>query len=93
MRDYDNPPYIKMPLSELTKPQGGRMVYGPSWWAKTEDDCVLFYRGYWSPQCNASKDIIRRIHKDLTPVFVEVAFVPHDCNDYWLDRRAAQERP
>ena len=81
-KDYNKKPWIKMPLSELKTPIAGRLCMGPRWWAVTEDGCVLFYKAYYSPQCNQSKQMVERIRPDLNPVYVEVAFVPHDCSDY-----------
>lgn len=80
--DYDRAPWIKMPLSELITPKPGRICVGARWWAVTDDGCVLFWRSHRSPQCNAVREVVERIRPDLTPQFVEMAFVPHRCSDY-----------
>lgn len=82
MSDYSKKPWIKIPLDEITTPQNGRMCLTHCWWAVTEDDCVLFFKTHGSPQCNTRRAIIERIRPDCRAVFIEVAFVPHNCNDY-----------
>ncbi len=84
MKDYTVKPWVKMPLETLKTPSNGKLCYLGSWWCVTPDQCVLFYRG--SPQCNGdercAESIRARIHPDCTLVFVEVAYIPHDCHDY-----------
>lgn len=76
--------YIRMSLSDLTTPKGGRIVMTDRWWVVTEDEHVLFYRSYGSPQCNSNKAITERLAPSAggKPVFVPVAYVPHNCRDY-----------
>ena len=79
--------WIKVPISDLTTPKPGRLCYGPLWWAVTENDEVLFFDTYGSPQCNIAKGIAERLGKGFdapltTPRFIEVAFIPHRCSDY-----------
>ena len=56
------------------------------WWAVTENDEVLFYKG--SKQCNPDKTISEHLLKTIKDypadrvVFIENAFCSHDCNDY-----------
>jgi hypothetical protein len=77
--DYNSKPWIKMPLAELTTPKPGRICHCPSWWAVTDDDCVLFFKSYGSPQCNVNKSIVEHIRPGLKVQFIESAFVPHRC--------------
>lgn len=80
--------WIKVPVSDLITPKPGRLCYGPRWWAVTENDEVLFFDDYGSPQCNRAESIVERLGKGFdapltTPRFIEVAFVPHRCSDYY----------
>jgi hypothetical protein len=85
--------WLKMPLGELTTPKPGRMCMGPRWWAVVDDGgvgCVLFFQSgsrgrggqYGSPQCNTDRAIVERLRPGCTPVFVEMAFVPHNQWEY-----------
>jgi hypothetical protein len=79
--------WILAPLADITTPKPGRICYGPRWWAVTENDEVLFFDRYSSPQCNANKAIVDRLGSgfdapETTPKFVEMAFLPHQCSDY-----------
>jgi hypothetical protein len=72
--------FILMPLSELETPHEGRMVYLGRWWRVTENNEVLFYKTYSSPQCNIHKSIAERISskiKNSRVVFVPVAYIPY----------------
>ena len=80
-KDYTKKPWIRMTLEDLATPKPGRICKGPAWWA-VHDGCVLFFKSYASPQCNAHKAIIERIRPDCTPTFIETSFVPHRCEDY-----------
>lgn len=56
------------------------------WWACTDDDCVLLYKGR-SRQCNSNKAIVEQIiknenHPATKIVFIPIAFMYHDCNDF-----------
>lgn len=85
MKDLNKPPYTKMKISDLQTPKPGRLVYGPSWWIVTDDDCVLFFRKH-SPQCNSNKLVSEHLRDKLYPGlevrFIEHAFLPHSCSDY-----------
>jgi hypothetical protein len=53
----------------------------------TENDEVLFFDGYFSPQCNLVESIVERLGSgfdapDTAPKFIEMAFLPHRCSDY-----------
>ena len=79
--------WIIVPVSDLQTPKPGRIVYGPMWWAVTENDEVLFFDSYGSPQCNHHKSTTERIAKGYgapptTAQFLDVAFLPHNCSDY-----------
>lgn len=80
--NYDEKPWIKMPVSDLTTPKTGRICKGPSWWAITPDDCVLFFKSYGSPQCNSVKEIVERIRPGIEVRHIQAAFIPHRCQDY-----------
>lgn len=82
MRDYnDKTKWIKVPISEITKPKAGCFVYGGSWWSVI-DDCVLFFKSYASPQCNVNREVLKRMKPELEQVYLEFAFIPHNCSDY-----------
>lgn len=79
--------WILVPLADITTPQPGRICYGPRWWKVTENNEVLFFDTYGSPQCNQHKAIVERVGCGFdapatTPKFVEMAFLPHRCSDY-----------
>ena len=79
--------FIRMPLSELTTPHEGRIVYLNRWWCVTDKEEALFFRTYSSPQCNDSKRMCEHlcaIKSDILvePVFVPVAYVPIVWSDY-----------
>lgn len=80
MNDYDDPMYLRIPLEDLKTPKPGRLCVGPRYWAIHDGD-ALFYRAYSSPQCNVYESIVRRLAPGLDCVFVEMAFVPHRCQD------------
>ena len=80
--DYNRPPWIKMTLAELTTPRSGKICYGAAWWALTDDDHVLFYKSYGSPQCNTNRAVVERIRPAMKYVYVSMAFLPHKCSDY-----------
>lgn len=80
--DYNAAPWIKMPIAELVTPKPGRLCKRPAFWAVTPDECVLFFKGYYSPQCNVNRFIVERIRPGLEVRFIEMAFVPHNCKDY-----------
>lgn len=77
--------WIMAPLEDIATPKPGRICYGPRWWAVTENDEVLFFKSYSSPQCNQSKDLVKRLGKGFdapittTPKFIEMSFLPHSC--------------
>lgn len=79
--------WILAPLEDIKTPKPGRICYGPRWWAVTPDDKVLFFDTYSSPQCNINRSIVERLGKgfnapETIPVYVEMAFLPHNCSDY-----------
>ena len=74
--------YIKIPVSELVKPKAGYICYSKSWWAVTDDNCVLFYKDYNSPQCNNNLAVIKLIIPSMKYLEIEMAFIPHKCSDY-----------
>jgi len=80
--DYDKAPWIKMPVAELTTPTPGRLCMGPRYWAVTPDNCVLFYKAHYSPQCNVNEEIVHRVRPGLEVRHIPMAFVPHRCSDF-----------
>lgn len=82
--DYDRPPWIKVPLAKLKEYKPGRRTMAPSWWAVTDDGCVLFYRNYGSPQCNVVREIVEKVRPGLRVVKVDQAYVPD--RHYPIDR-------
>jgi len=57
-----------------------------SWWCISEDDCLLYYRGY-SRQCNRDKTIAEHImsienHPAIRVEFLENVWEKHNCSDY-----------
>jgi hypothetical protein len=81
--------FTKVPLSELTPDKiiGGTYdIMTDFYWAVTEDDCVLFYRGR-SAQCNRNKGIVERIvaragYPPTRIEFIPIAYLKHNCSDY-----------
>ena len=74
--------WIYMSLEDVQTPKPGRICYGPRWWAVNEKSEVMFYGSYGSPQCNQNKQIVERIRPECGVVFLEFAFIPHNCSDY-----------
>ena len=78
--------WILVPLLDVLTPKPGRMCHGPRWWAVTDNDEVLFFKSYHSPQCNIHKGIVDRLGMGYgapptTPRYLEMTFLPHSCND------------
>ena len=76
--------WILAPITDIIKPQHGRICYGPRWWAATKDKEVLFFDTYGSPQCNIHEAMVKRLGKgfdapETSPVFIGMAFLPHRC--------------
>jgi hypothetical protein len=63
----------KVPLAEVQRFAPGKRCVAPSWWAVTDDDHVLYFKGC-SPQRNTVKAIVERIRPDCRAVFIEHAF-------------------
>jgi hypothetical protein len=82
--------FTKVPFADLTQLKAGRMCYPASYCLLTSDNCVLFFKSYWSsPQCNQSLAIAKRLFKhciDVCPglsiVSMPVPFLPHNCSEY-----------
>lgn len=81
--------FKKVPISEAieTPTKSGHYdLVTDSWWGVTEDDCILYYRGY-ARQCNTNKSITDSIisgddHPGVKSVFLEKVWEKHNCNDY-----------
>tara|TARA_R110000868_G_scaffold246606_1_gene503197 strand:- start:44 stop:334 length:291 start_codon:yes stop_codon:yes gene_type:complete len=79
--------WILAPVDDISTPKPGRICYGPLWWKVTDNNEVLFFDTYGSPQCNTNKAIVERRGfgfdaPKTTPKFLEIAFLPHRCSDY-----------
>lgn len=79
--------WILVPISDITTPKDGRICYCDRWWRVTENDEVLFFKAYTSPQCNSNPEVIKHVNKSFnspstTPKFIETAFLPHNCGDF-----------
>ncbi|QGH72716.1 MAG: hypothetical protein [Podoviridae sp. ctQNx1] len=79
--------WIFAPMDDITTPKNGRTCCCNRWWAVTENNEVMFFHGYHAPQCNERKDLAERlVHSHNEPpaktVFIEVAYIPHECSDY-----------
>jgi len=81
--------FTKTPIAEATQiPTKGQFVQilRDRFWAVSEDDCILTYKGS-SPQCNDNEGIVERIikgdhHPGVKVQFIPLVFLPHDCRDY-----------
>lgn len=78
--------WILAPRTDIKTPKPGRICYGPRWWKVTDNDEVLFFDTYGSPQCNIHKEVLERCGcgfdaPKTTPIFIEMAFLPHRCGD------------
>jgi hypothetical protein len=81
--------FKKVPISEAIKipSVGGHYdLVKDMWWGVTDDECILYYRGY-SRQCNRNKSITESIinsdtHPATKVIFLESVWEKHDCKDY-----------
>ena len=78
--DYNEAPWVKISIEELTTPKPGYIVHRAAWWAITDDGFALLYKG--SPQCNTNRLIVERIRPDCKPKELGFTFLPHRCSDY-----------
>jgi hypothetical protein len=82
MKDLnDEKVWKRMSLEDIRTPKAGRICIGPRWWSVHNGDC-LFFRGYYSPQCNKDEEILKRICPELERIYLDMAFIPHSCGDY-----------
>lgn len=84
--------WIFAPISSLMMPEHGHICYGPSWWAVTRSNEVLFFDKYSSPLSNTDKSIVEHMIKSrtsdpdlspLTPRLISMLFIPHKCSEYF----------
>lgn len=79
--------FITMSLEDLQTPKPGRLCHGPAYWVVVDGN-VLFYKAYFSPQCNSNQQITERFIKadyfdgKATVQYVPLSFIPHNCSDY-----------
>lgn len=80
--------WILAPKADITTPKFGRMCYGPAFWLLTENDEVLFYKAYYSPQCHIDIRVLEKLGSTHIPFktkieLIEMAYIPHRCSDYF----------
>lgn len=90
--------WIGMPVSVALKPQAGRLVHRPCHWVvAVKNGCawIVFYKNYYSPQCNDTREIVERIVGSVSRAELEAGgytveirelgftFLPHSCSDYY----------
>jgi hypothetical protein len=81
--------FKKTPIAQATTlPETGEFIHviRDRYWAVTDDDCILAYKGY-SRQCNSNEGIVQRLissdrHPGVKVVFLPLVFLPHNCRDY-----------
>jgi len=85
--------WILAPLEDVTTPKAGRSCYGPAYWMVTENDEVIFFETYHSPQCNTDLSLVERWLKraggsrtfDFLPavriVRLPMAYIPRSINE------------
>jgi len=81
--------FTKTPIAVATRvPATGQFceILRNHYWAVSEDDCILTYKGH-SRQCNSNEAIVQRIiagdhHPGVKVQFLPLVFLPHDCRDY-----------
>lgn len=84
------PQWTFIPKADVTAvPERGGVfqIYRKYWWALTENDEVMFYTQFGSPQCNSNKQITERLvaaktHPSTHVEQLDTVFLPHDCRDY-----------
>lgn len=79
--------WIVVPLADITTPKPGRICFGPNWWRITENNEVLFFGGYHSPLCNSNLSIAEKLGRstdtpETTLMYLDMAYLPHNCGDY-----------
>ena len=89
--------WIGMPVSVATAPRVGRIVQGPrSWVVAVKGGCawVVFYKNYYSPQCNDNRATVERVLDSVRWALeaggytveirdLDFTFLPHSCSDYY----------
>lgn len=76
MNNYNEHPWVKIPVCDIIKPVEGRICYIDRWWAVTDDNCALFYKSIRAPQCNRCEEIVKMLCKDVEVRFIPVAYLP-----------------
>jgi hypothetical protein len=70
--------FTKVPVAKLTTPRNGLECRVNYWWAVTDDDCVLYYKGH-SPQCNSDIRVVEHIAQSIPlttrPMLLPVAYL------------------
>lgn len=81
--------YTKIPINKVNgspEKSGFYHLIRESYWAVSDDDCILMFNGT-SPQCNKHKSIVERIIEQVRSPATKIeylaeVFLPHNCNDY-----------
>ena len=81
--------FKRIPVSEATKTptkDGEYELHCDMWWAVTENDEILIYRGF-SRQCNTHKSIVEQVissesHPGVKAEFLPAVWLNHKCSDY-----------
>lgn len=81
--------FAKIPIAEaVAVPERGGtyQIYKNYYWAVTDDNELLVYRGF-SVQANSNCKIVEHLiagpdHPGKRVEFVETVFLPHNCRDY-----------
>jgi hypothetical protein len=72
--------FKKVPIAEITTPKAGKICKGGAWYV-TDGENVFQYKGT-SWQCNANKDVVKHLYPNEQIIYIEMAFVEHNCRDY-----------
>ena len=78
--DLHGPKFKKVSIKEIITPKPGKICYPPSWWV-TDGENVFFYNKN-RPQCNSDERVMNHLYPNEKTIFIEVAFLDHDCRDY-----------
>jgi len=78
--------YLPLDAATRTPENGFYWVLANRWWCYQPDKGLLLFAG--NPQCNSNENLARSIRDRCWPdaevIFIEQAYLPHDCQDYIL---------
>lgn len=78
--DFNGPDFERIKLEDIQTPKTGKICLGQRWWV-TDGEHVFFYKKS-SPQCNLSKQVLEHCFPEHQHIYIEMAFVKHNCRDY-----------